>query len=347
MSSKIINRAFLDALAKHPTPFTPVWFMRQAGRALRSYRELREKYSFADLMNQPELIRHITMLPIDHLGVDAAILFADLSTPLQGMGILYQIVEGRGPVLNNPIRMEKDLKRIRTINPEEDIPFLIQAIHAIKVDIRVPLIGFVGAPFTLAAYMVDGSGSKDYPKTRAMIYSMPHLWTRLMNRLVDNLILYAKAQIHAGVDAIQVFDSWLGVVSREVFTKFIRPYVVRLIKEISMEIPIIYFSTGSSSLLSEMREIPAQTIGIDWRQPLDEAWKKIGWNKGIQGNLDPAVALSDSSTIRRYTRDVLKRANGRPGHIFNLGHGILPSTPEDHLKFLVDYVHEYTLRNQS
>ena len=334
----------LKAMAREKVPYTPVWFMRQAGRALKSYRTLRERYSFHELSTRTETIVEVTMLPVRELNVDAAILFADLTTPLHGMGVRFSIVEGKGPVMENPIRDESSVNELRDLNPEKDLSYLLEAIRHLKASLRVPLIGFIAAPYTLATYMVEGRGGRDHPLTRALLYRRPDLWERLMERLTANLECYGLAQIEAGVDTIQVFDSWLGGLPPLVYREYVYPHTRRLIQSLQSHVPVIYFGTKTAGLLEMMAKTDASVIGVDWRINLDDAWRRIGFHRGIQGNLDPAVLLGDRDIIRTMAKGVLDQADRRPGHIFNLGHGILPQTPEDHLKFLVEFVHEYTRR---
>lgn len=343
----MFNDTLLKALKGEPTSYTPVWFMRQAGRALSAYRDLRERYRFHELSTHPEAIVTVTLLPVKHLDVDAAILFADLTTPLKGMGVEYEIVEGKGPVISNPLRDEKRIAQLRIVEPEYDMAYLLEAIRALKAELEVPLIGFIGAPFTLATYLIEGKGGRDHPFTRAMMYGRPDLWQRLMKSLSENLLKYAKAQVKAGVDVIQIFDSWLGSVPVDVFRKRILPYVCDLIRDLQQDVPVIYFGTQTSELLKAMAETGARAIGVDWRVRLNDAWARIGYDRAIQGNLDPAVLLTDLDIIYSMTDEVLKQADNRPGHIFNLGHGVLPQTKEIFLRKLVDYVHEKTVRNQS
>ncbi len=336
----------LKAMAHEEVPYTPVWFMRQAGRALKSYRSLRERFSFHELSTRTETIVEVTQLPVRELGVDAAILFADLTTPLHGMGVRFSIVEGKGPVMDHPIRDESSVDKLSDLNPEQDLAYLLEAIRLLKASLTVPLIGFIAAPYTLATYMVEGGGGRDHPWTRALLYRRPDLWERLMERLTTNLECYGHAQIKAGVDTIQVFDSWLGGLPPEIYRRYVYPYTRHLIQSLQARVPVIYFGTKTAGLLEMMVETGARVIGVDWRINLDDAWQRIGYLRGIQGNLDPAVLLADRDSIRTMAQMVLDQADRRPGHIFNLGHGILPQTPEDHLKFLVDFVHEYSHRER-
>ena len=335
---------FLHACRREATDATPVWFMRQAGRALPEYRAIREKYSFMDVCYQPELCTEVTIQPVRRLGVDAAIMFADIMTPLIATGVGVELVDNVGPVVAEPIRSQADVERIRPLEPEQDIPYIIASVKMLKAELgATPLIGFAGAPFTLAAYLIEGKGSRNFLKTKAMMYGAPEVWHALMGRLADLTIAYLGAKAAAGVDALQLFDSWVGCLSPRDYAAFVQPHTSRIIGAVRErhDLPFIHFGTNTATLLPLMKHDGGTVIGADWRIGLDEAWDLIGADKAIQGNLDPAVLLGPADHVLREAADVLRRANGRPGHIFNLGHGIHPETPVDNLHRLVEFVHEF------
>ncbi|MBM7843094.1 uroporphyrinogen decarboxylase [Herpetosiphon giganteus] len=335
---------FLRACRREAVDTTPVWFMRQAGRALPEYRAIREQYGFMDICYQPELCAEVTLQPVRRLGVDAAIMFADIMTPLIATGVGVDLVESIGPVVANPIRTMADVSRIRPIEPEVDVPYISKSIHLLKAELgQTPLIGFAGAPFTLAAYLVEGKGSKNFLNTKAMMYGSPNVWHALMERLADLTISYLRVKLTAGVDALQLFDSWVGCLSPHDYATFVQPYTARILKTLREEtsIPLIHFGTNTTNLLPLMRNDGGSVLGADWRIPIDEAWQLIGNDKAIQGNLDPAVLLGPWEYVREQAADILRRIDGRPGHIFNLGHGIHPQTPVANLERLVAFVHEH------
>ncbi len=333
----------LRACRREPVPYTPVWFMRQAGRALPEYRRLREKYSFSQLLQDPDLAAEVTVLPVRKLGVDAAILFADLATPLTGTGVRFSVRDAEGLVIETPVRTWDDVRRLRVPEPTESVPYVFETVRRCRQVLDVPLIGFVGAPFTVATYIVEGRTGRDYHATRAFMYRDPERWHALMTWLTDVLTKYAVALVEAGVQVVQVFDSWVGVLSPSTYRAFVLPYTRRLIQAVQARgVPVIHFATGAAGVLSLLRDAGGDVIGVDWRVAIDWAWTQVGPDVGIQGNLDPAVLLADVPTIRAAAQDILDRVGGRPGHIFNLGHGVLPQTPVEHLQALVDWVHERT-----
>jgi uroporphyrinogen decarboxylase len=344
VSSRLRMRdALLRACRREPVPYTPVWFMRQAGRALPEYRRLREKYSFAQLLQNPDLAVEVTVLPVRKLGVDAAILFADLATPLTGTGVRFSVRDTEGLVIETPVRAWDDLRRLGVPEPAESVPYVLETVRRCRQVLDVPLIGFVGAPFTVATYLIEGRTGRDYHATRAFMYRDPDRWQALMTWLTDVLTKYAVALVEAGVQVVQVFDSWVGALSPSAYRAFVLPYVRRLIQALQARgVPVIHFATGTAGILPLLREAGGDVIGVDWRVAIDWAWAQVGPNVGIQGNLDPAVLLADVPTIRAAAQEVLDRVGGRPGHIFNLGHGVLPQTPVEHLQALVDWVHERT-----
>jgi uroporphyrinogen decarboxylase len=335
---------FLMACQRKPTTYTPIWLMRQAGRYMKEYRALRKKYSFLEMCKNPELAAEVTLQPVGQIEVDAAIIFADILLPLEPMGIGLEFAKDEGPVFRQPIREMKQIEELRIIEPEEDLPFLMKAIRIVRKELvgKIPLIGFSGAPFTLASYIIEGGHSKNYTLTKGMMYQDPIAWDRLMVKLSEVLIRYLNAQIRAGAQALQLFDSWVGCLSPTDYEKYVLPYSRKVIEGVDGDVPLIHFATTSSTLLERMKQAGGDVIGVDWRVDLGEAWARIGYDVAIQGNLDPVILLSSVDLIGKEVKRILERAGGRPGHIFNLGHGILPNTPVDHVKALVDLVHQYS-----
>jgi uroporphyrinogen decarboxylase len=333
---------FLAAARKQAVDTTPVWFMRQAGRSLPEYRALREKHPFLKVARTPELAVEATMMPIDRLGVDGAVLFADIMLPLEGMGVEFEIRPGVGPVIANPIRTMTDVERIRVVDPEEGTPYVLDALRLLRSTLgeRAAALGFAGAPFTLACYLVDGRPSREYPKTKAMMYGQPELWDALMGKLTEVTARYLEGQVRAGADVVQLFDSWLGLVDSQTYAARVAPYTAAIFERLRNLVPTIHFSTGTVQLLGQIAATRPDVVSVDWRLPLDEAWSAIGPDLGIQGNLDPTLLLAPWETVEAAALDILRRANGRPGHVFNLGHGLLPETDPDVLARLVDLVHK-------
>ena len=322
--------------------------MRQAGRYMSEYRSLRERYSLLDLCRTPDLATEVTLQPLRRIEVDAAILFSDLLLPLEPMGIRFDFVEGEGPAVEQPLRSEADLTRVRPFDPRERLGYVLEAIRQIKQALggRLPLIGFAGAPFTLASYAIEGGHSSSFAHTKALMYGVPAAWHRFCDLIADVIADYLIAQIEAGVDAVQIFDSWVGALNAADYREFILPHTRRIFERIGgslgSAVPTIHFGVGTGAILAELCEAGGDVIGADWRIPLDEAWRRIGDDRAIQGNLDPTVLLGPLDRIFAATDDVLARAGGRPGHIFNLGHGILPTTPVEHVQALARYVHQKT-----
>jgi len=319
--------------------------MRQAGRYMSEYRALRERYSLLDLCRTPDLATEVTLQPVRRIDVDAAILFSDLLLPLQPMGISFDFIRGEGPAIDNPLRSEADLARVRTFEPREHLGYVLDAIRQIKPALggRVPLIGFAGAPFTLASYAIEGGHSTSFAHTKALMYGAPAAWHRFCDTLADIVGDYLTAQVEAGVDAVQLFDSWVGALNAADYREFILPHTRRIFERIApLGVPTIHFGVGTGSILGELRDAGGDVIGADWRTPLDEAWQRIGSDRAIQGNLDPTLLLGPLDRVYAATDDILARADGRPGHIFNLGHGILPTTPVEHVQALARYVHQKT-----
>ncbi len=335
---------FLAACRREPVDATPVWFMRQAGRSLAEYRAIRERATLPEIVADAALCAEVTLQPVERLGVDAAILFADITTPLPGAGIALEIVEGVGPVIADPIRTPGDLDRLRTFDPAATVGPLLEAIGLVRRASPVPVIGFAGAPLTLAAYLIEGRTPRDLALTKAFMHAEPAAWARLLAHLVDMDLAYLRAQVAAGAQAVQVFDSWAGALSPFDYRESVLPHVRRLFDGLrELVVPAIHFGTGTAGLLTPMAEAGGDVIGLDWRIGLADGWRLVA-DRAVQGNLDPALLLGPWEGTASQARWVLEQAAGRPGHVFNLGHGVLPATNPDHLRRLVDLVHEATAR---
>lgn len=335
---------FLKACRGEPVDRTPVWFMRQAGRYMKAYRDLKEKYTFLELCKNPELATEVTLQPLDVLGVDAAIIFADILLPLEPMGTGLEFIAGDGPSIPRPVRTHQEMEALKPVDVDRQLGFVGDAIRMVRSEIsgKMPLVGFAAAPFTLCSYMVEGGKSRDFTLTKVMMYEAPKTWQGLMDKVVRVLADYMKMQVAAGAQALQVFDSWVGCLGPADYEKYILPYTRRLFKELeSTGVPVINFSTGTSTMLPLVRQAGGDVMSFDWRIELDDAWRQIGHQTPVQGNLDPNLLFASLPVIRERVHDVMRRAAGRPGHIFNLGHGILQHTPVDHVKAVVDMVHEY------
>jgi uroporphyrinogen decarboxylase len=334
---------FLRACRREPVDRSPVWFMRQAGRSLPEYRAIREKHSVLEISRTPELCAEVTLQPLRRLGVDAAILFADIMHPLIGVGVELDLVEDVGPVVQHPVRDATDLRCLRPIEPEADLPYVLDSVRLLKRELGpVPLIGFAGAPFTLASYLVEGKPSRTFLQTKMLMYRAPDVWHELMHRLTAMTIAYLAAQIDAGVDAVQLFDSWVGCLGPADYATYVRPYTREIMAALGGRgVPRIHFGTDTATLLPQMRDDGADVIGVDWRIPLDLARETIGPTRGVQGNLDPAAVFAPWDTLAEQAKTILRQAGGRPGHVFNLGHGIDPKTPLDNLARLVELVHDF------
>jgi uroporphyrinogen decarboxylase len=346
--TKITNDALLKAARGEKSDVTPVWYMRQAGRSQPEYRALKEKYSLFEITHQPELCAYVTRLPVEHYDVDAAILYKDIMTPLPSIGVDVEIKSGIGPVISNPIRSLQDVEKLGKLHPEEDVPYVLDTIKLLTEEqLTVPLIGFSGAPFTLSSYMIEGGPSKDYKKTKAFMYSEPKAWFLLMDKLADMIITYVKAQIKAGASAIQIFDSWVGALHAEDYRYFIKPVMKRIFTELKEEnVPLIMFGVGASHLALDWNDLPVDVVGLDWRLPIREAREK-GISKPVQGNLDPAVLMAPWTVIEEKTKAIIDAGLERPGHIFNLGHGVFPQVQPDTLKRLTAFIHEYSAMKRS
>jgi uroporphyrinogen decarboxylase len=336
---------FRAALAHEQPDRTPVWFMRQAGRCLADYRKLRERYPILTLAKTPELCAEVTLMPVTAFGVDAAVLFADIMLPLEPMGVSLEIQPEVGPIIHEPIRSRADVDRLRLIEPETDVAFVMDAIRLVRrdLDARTAVIGFSGSPFTLACYLVEGRPSRDYAVAKAFMYREPDAWHALMEKLATVVVRYLNAQIAAGVHVVQLFDSWVGGLSPADYATYVKPHVARIFAEVRGA-PTIHFGTGTASLLEEMAEAGGDLIGVDHRQLLDVAWERIGHERGIQGNLDATRVLAGEGPMTEGARDVLRRAANRPGHVFNLGHGVLPESDPALLRRLVELVHAESAR---
>ena len=338
---------FLDACARRPVDATPVWFMRQAGRYMAEYRALRKRHALLEICRTPELAVEVTLQPVRRLGVDAAILFSDLLIPLGPMGIEFDFVHGEGPKIDNPVTTPADVDKLRDYEPREALGFTMEAIRQLRRELegKVPLIGFAGAPFTLASYLVEGGSTRSFGKTKAMMYSDPAGWHRLASKLAATVRAYLLAQIEAGAQAVQLFDSWAGALAPQDYRELVLPHSRAVIEGLEdTSVPVIHFATGNSGLLPSFREAGGDVIGLDWRIDLDVAWNLLGAEVAVQGNLDPALLLAPPELVRRRADDVLARAGSRPGHIFNLGHGVLPNTPVETVADLVEHVHRTTAR---
>ena len=340
---------FLRACRREAVDCTPIWIMRQAGRYLPEYRKLRERHAMLDLAKQPDLAAQVTLMPVRRFALDAAILFSDIMVPAWGLGVPFRIEENVGPVIDDPLRTARQIHALRVFDAKRDAGFVLESIRQTRAELggKVPLIGFAGAPFTLASYLIEGRSPRRFRWTKTMMLASGELWDQLMSRLAETVIDYLKAQAEAGAQALQIFDSWVGNLSPAQYARFAAPYSRRVFQALEgLGLPLIHFGTETSMLLGEMARAGGDVVGADWRIPLDEAWERIGTDRAIQGNLDPAVLFAGAEVVRVEAQDVLDRAGGRPGHVFNLGHGILPETPVDAVAALVDFVHESSARRQ-
>jgi len=338
---------FMDACYRRQPDATPVWFMRQAGRCLAEYRELRKRYDILTMAKTPELCTQVTLMPVNELGVDGAVLYADIMLPLEGMGVSLEIQPDLGPVIHHPIRTMQDVEKLLVLEAEETTPYVMEAIRLLRreLDGKQAVIGFSGAPFTLACYLIEGRPSRDYGLAKSLMYGQPGTWHLLMEKLTEVTIRYLVAQVKAGVNVVHLFDSWVGTLSPSAYRSFVLPYTQRIFSAIrATGTPSIHFGTGTGTLLETMTEAGSDILSVDWRFDLDDAWRRIGYERGIQGNLDPTLLLAPWETIEAGVKDVLQRAENRPGHIFNLGHGVLAATEPDMLKRIVETVHTLSAR---
>jgi uroporphyrinogen decarboxylase len=334
----------IRAARAEPSERTPVWFMRQAGRYMPEYRAIRKQYSLIEICKKPEVAAQVTIEAAEILQVDAAIIFADLLLPLEVMGLPFHFSAGEGPRIERPVRSAEDVGRLR-IDRAADLGYVSEAVKLVCKHFgdKLPVIGFCGAPFTLASYMIEGGGSRNYLFTKKMMYCAPAAWDELMKKLVAVTAEYSAEQVRAGADTIQIFDSWVGCLSVEDYRRYVLPHATDLVKRLqSTGVPVIYFGTDSATLLPSMRETGAEVIGLDWRIPLDIGWQRLGLKGAVQGNLDPVLLLADWQEIKSRAEGILRQAAGRPGHIFNLGHGIVPETPVENVKALCDFIREHS-----
>ena len=334
---------FLAAAQGQPVDRTPVWFMRQAGRCLAAYRELRETYDILTITRTPELCARVTLMPVEEFGVDAAVLYADIMLPLFGMGVPFSIDPGLGPIIHEPVRDIAAVRALRIVDPRDATPDLFEAIRLLRreLDGHTALLGFAGAPFTVASYLIEGRPTKDFARSKALMYGQPTVWHELMETLTEVTIRYLRAQVEAGVQAVQLFDSWIGALGSAEYSEYVLPYVTRIFAAIRGMVPTIHFGTSTAHLLEQMAGVGCDVVSVDWRLRLDQAWARVG-DCAIQGNLDPAICMAPWPVVEREARRVLAEADGRRGHIFNLGHGVLADTPSDTLRRVVELVHEQT-----
>jgi uroporphyrinogen decarboxylase len=339
-----VTDRFLRACRREAVDKTPVWFMRQAGRYMADYRALRQRYSLLEICREPELAVAVTLQPVDLIEVDAAILFSDLLLPFTPMGLEFDFLKGEGPAIDRPVRHAADVERVRTFEPRDALAHVLTTIRILRQELegRVPLIGFGGAPFTMASYAIEGGPSTSYAKTKSFMYARPAAWHALCDKFATVMADYLRAQIEAGVQAVQIFDSWAGQLSRQDYCEFAQPHSARIFDALKdTRVPTLHFGVGTLAILPDMKAAGGDVIGVDWRLPLDEAWAIVGEDRGIQGNLDPTVLLGPRERLLAAADDVLRRAGGRPGHIFNLGHGVLPNTNLEHVQALARHVHQF------
>jgi uroporphyrinogen decarboxylase len=337
------NDTLIKAAMGEKTDHVPVWYMRQAGRSQPEYRKIKEKYSLFEITHQPELGAYVTRLPVENYGVDAAILYKDIMSPLPAIGVNVDIKSGIGPVIDNPITSLKDIEKLGEIDPESDVPYVLDTIKILTQEqLSVPLIGFAGAPFTLASYMIEGGPSKNYNKTKAFMYAEPKAWFALMDKLAEMTITYGRSQIKAGASAFQIFDSWVGALNVADYRYYIKPIMEKIFSELKKEgVPLIMFGVGASHLAMEWHDLPLDVVGLDWRLPISEA-RQMGINKPVQGNLDPAILLAPWEVIEEKAKAILDQGMENPGYIFNLGHGVFPQVKPETLKRLTSFIHEYS-----
>ena len=347
ISEALRNSPFMRACRREPVPYTPIWLMRQAGRYMKEYSDVRSRVGFLELCKTPSLAAEVTITAAERLGVDAAIIFADILLIIEPLGLQLEFSKGEGPLIHNPVRAATDVKRLRELENVAALQFVFDAIKETRAALSegLPLIGFAGAPFTLASYIVEGGASKNYVETKSLMYNDSGAWHAMMSLISRALVKYLNAQIEAGAQAVQLFDSWVGALAPDDYREYVLPHTRSVIKGITTGTPVIHFGTGTSALLELMREAGGDVIGLDWRVQLDEGWKRIGHDVGVMGNLDPVALFANQDHLRGQAQAILKQAAGRPGHIFNLGHGILPETPVENVIALVDAVHEMSLKS--
>ena len=338
MAEPLLTRACRRELVER----TPVWFMRQAGRSLPEYRELRKHHDLFSVCRQPELCAEVTLQPVRAHNVDAAVMFADIMLPVIGMGVDVELVENVGPVIANPVRTNDDVQRLRVPDPQEAVPFILEAVRLVRAELPAEkaVIGFAGGPFTVAGYLIEGKPTREFVQTKRCMYAQPEVWHALMDKLADTFVSYLRAKVTAGADVIQLFDSWVGTLSAEDYEEFVAPYSARVLT--AVDVPTIHFGTGTTHLLPAMREAGGDVIGLDWRIPIEGGWEIVGPDRGVQGNLDPALLLGPFERVAAAANRILDAVAGRRGHIFNLGHGVLPDTDPADLARLVELVHART-----
>jgi uroporphyrinogen decarboxylase len=335
-----VDPLLVRACRREPVERTPVWFMRQAGRSLPEYREIRKRFGLFDIVRQPELCAEATLQPVEAHGVDAAVMFTDIMFPVLGMGVDVELVENVGPVVAEPVASAADVERLRVTEPEESSPFILESVRLVREQLSPEraVIAFSGGPFTVAGYLVEGRPSREFTRVKTLMYREPEVWHALMDKLADQFARYVAGKVRAGADVIQMFDSWVGALTVDDYEEFVAPYSARILA--SVEVPTIHFGTGTTHLLPAMAGAGGDVIGLDWRVPLDRGWELVGDDRGVQGNLDPAVLLGPWERIEAATRDILDRAGGRPGHVFNLGHGVMPDTDPAVLRRLTEFVQD-------
>ena len=345
LTEELRESPFMRACRREQVPYTPVWLMRQAGRYMKEYRDVRAKYSFLEMCKQPEVASEVTVYAAHRLNVDAAIIFADILLIIEPMGLELEFARGEGPVIHNPVRTASDVERVREVEDVSSLDYVYEAVRITRRELKpdIPLIGFCGAPFTLASYICEGGGSKNYVNTKRLMYTDPGAWHALMSRIARALSQYLNAQVAAGAQAVQIFDSWVGALSPDDYREYVLPHTREVIRGVTPGVPVIHFGTGTATLLELQKEAGGDVIGLDWRVRLDEAWARLG-DVGVQGNFDSIALFSNPEVVRKRAKDVLDQAANRPGHIFNLGHGILPETPVENVVALVEAVHELSQR---
>lgn len=345
LTEELRESPFMRACRREQVPYTPVWLMRQAGRYMKEYRDVRAKFSFLEMCKQPEVASEVTVYAAHRLGVDAAIIFADILLIIEPMGLELEFAKGEGPVIHNPVRSAQDVDRVREVEDVSSLDYVYEAVRITRRELKadLPLIGFCGAPFTLASYICEGGGSKNYVNTKRLMYTDAGAWHSLMSKIARALSKYLNAQIEAGAQAVQLFDSWVGALSPDDYREYVLPHTREVIRGVTPGVPVIHFGTGTATLLELQKEAGGDVIGLDWRVRLDEAWARLG-DVAVQGNFDSIALFTNPEVVRKRARDVLNQAANRPGHIFNLGHGILPETPVENVVALVEAVHEYSSR---
>ena len=345
LTEELRDSPFMRACRREQVPYTPVWLMRQAGRYMKEYRDVRAQHSFLEMCKKPEVASEVTVYAAHRLNVDAAIIFADILLIIEPMGLELEFAKGEGPVIHNPVRSAADVERVREVEDVSSLDYVYEAIRITRRELRpnIPLIGFCGAPFTLASYICEGGGSKNYVHTKRLMYTDPGAWHALMSKISRALGRYLNAQVEAGAQAVQIFDSWVGALSPDDYREYVLPHTREVIRGVTPGVPVIHFGTGTATLLELQKEAGGDVIGLDWRVRLDEAWARLG-DVAVQGNFDSVALFTNPEVVRKRARDVLDQAANRPGHIFNLGHGILPETPVENVVALVEAVHELSRR---